>query len=84
MARPAAVPASTREYHVEPSPDGHWWIRRENAGGAGKNGGFAFYPDRNAAESAARVLAHQNEGTVHVHEGDGTVRRTDHRGRPLP
>lgn len=74
----ASAPATPREYHVEPSPDGHWWLRRENAAK-----GFAYYPNRDAAESAARVIARQNEGVVVLHDPDGTLRRTDYRGRPL-
>ena len=67
-----------REYHVDSTSDGRWHIRREN-----EEKPFAYYRNQAGAESAARVLAHQNEGLVVIHESGGHVRRTDHRGQPV-
>lgn len=67
-----------REYHVEAVPaTGQWSIRRHD-----RDVPDAFYDNRAAAESAARVLAHQNEAVVVVHTERGVL-RTDHRGREL-
>ena len=69
---------AVKEYHVETDGKGKWHIRRDE-----QDRPFAFYNLMDAAESAARVLAHQNEGQVVVHEANGVLRKTDHRGRPL-
>jgi hypothetical protein len=69
---------AVREYHVEADGKGKWHIRREE-----QELPFAFYYYKDAAESAARALAHQNEGLVVVHETGGTVRKTDYRGLPV-
>jgi hypothetical protein len=69
---------ATWEYHVEPDDRGRWTVRRSDLANP-----LATYPDRTAAFSAARVLAHLNAGGVLIHETGGRVRLTDHRGREL-
>ncbi len=69
---------AVREYHVGLGANGTWHIQREEA-----ERPFAYYGAKDAAESAARVLAHLNEGIVVVHEKGGLVRRTDYKGHAL-
>ncbi len=69
---------AVREYHVGLGANGTWHIQREEA-----ERPFAYYGAKDAAESAARVLAHLNEGIVVVHEKGGLVRRTDYKGQAL-
>ena len=69
---------AVKEYHVETDGKGKWHLRRED-----QEKPFAFYDFKDAAESAARALAHQNEGMVVVHETAGAVRKTDYRGLPV-
>jgi len=68
-----------REYHVLPASDGRWHVRR---GGALCSD--AFYPTREAAISAARVLATFDNTGVLVHEGGGRTSLTDPRGGKAP
>ena len=69
---------AVREYHVESNGKGGWQLRRGDA-----EEPFAFYKSKAAAESAARVVAHQNEALVVVHDEDGATRRTDYHGNPV-
>ena len=68
---------AVKEYHVDTDGKGHWHIRRGD-----QEKPFAFYPSIDAAESAARALAHLNEAVVVVHD-KGNIRRTDYRGLPV-
>jgi len=64
-----------REYHVQPASDGRWHVRR-----GGAESPDAFYPTREAAISAARVLATFDNTAVLVHEGEGRTSLTNPRG----
>jgi hypothetical protein len=67
-------------YHVVPSPQGGWAVRREGAERA--SGVFARQSD---AISHARGLARRSSSRLVVHGRDGRVRKSDSNGyEPLP
>lgn len=68
-----------REYHVQAASDGRWHVRR-----GGASSPDAFYPTREAAISAARVLARFDNTGVLVHEGEGRTSLTDPQGGKAP
>jgi hypothetical protein len=65
-------------YHVEPHASGSWSLRRE-----GRDKPDAWFQNREAAVSAARVLAHRMERQVVIHDLDGSSETTDWRGEPV-